>query len=68
MCFLRAKDEKGRLSVSNPALAAKFLVSVLKDPLHLRCMLGVQSKVGEAEIAAHVDNVVDAFLEHYKRG
>jgi hypothetical protein len=30
-------------------------------------MLGVQSKVTEAEIAAHVENVVDAFLEHYRR-
>lgn len=65
--YLRAQDEKGRLRVPNPALAAKFLVSVLKDPLHLRCMLGVQGKVSEAEIATHVDSVVDAFLEHYKR-
>lgn len=65
--YLRAQDEKGRLRIANPALAAKFLVSVLKDPLHLRCMLGVQSRVSDAEIAAHVDNVVDAFLEHYRR-
>jgi TetR/AcrR family transcriptional regulator, mexJK operon transcriptional repressor len=65
--YLRAQDEKGRLRIPNPELAAKFLISVLKDPLHLRCMLGVQSKVTDTEIAAHVDNVVDAFLEHYKR-
>jgi len=65
--YLRAQDEKGRLRIPNPEIAAKFLFSLLKDPLHLRCMLGVQSKVTEAEIAAHVDNVVTAFLEHYKR-
>lgn len=65
--YLRAQHEKGRLRIPNPEIAAKFLFSVLKDPLHLRCMLGVQSKVTEAEIAAHVDNVVSAFLEHYKR-
>lgn len=65
--YLRAQDEKGRLRIPNPEMAAKFLFSLLKDPLHLRCMLGVQSKVTDAEIATHVDNVVDAFLEHYKR-
>lgn len=65
--YLRAQDEKGRLRIPSPEIAAKFLFSLLKDPLHLRCMLGVQSKVTEAEIAAHVDNVVGAFLEHYRR-
>ncbi|MGF1631571.1 MAG: TetR/AcrR family transcriptional regulator [Kiloniellaceae bacterium] len=65
--YLKAQDEKGRLRIPNPEMAAKFLFSLLKDPLHLRCMLGVQSEVSEAEIAAHVDNVVDAFLDHYRR-
>jgi TetR/AcrR family transcriptional repressor of mexJK operon len=65
--YLRAQHQKGRLRIPDPTLAAKFLFSLLKDPLHLRCMLGVQSKVTEAEIAAHVENVVDAFLEHYRR-
>lgn len=65
--YLRAQDQKGRLRIPDPTLAAKFLFSLLKDPLHLRCMLGVQSKVTDAEIAAHVKNVVDAFLEHYRR-
>jgi TetR/AcrR family transcriptional regulator, mexJK operon transcriptional repressor len=65
--YLRAQDTKGRLRIPNPEIAAKFLFSLLKDPLHLRCMLGVQGKVTDAEIAAHVDNVVEAFLEHYKR-
>jgi len=66
--YLKAQDEKGRLRIPNPEMAAKFLFSLLKDPLHLRCMLGVQSQVSEAEIAAHVDNVVDAFLDHYRGG
>ena len=65
--YLRTQDEKGRLRIANPEIAAKFLFSLLKDPLHLRCMLGVQSKVTEAEIAAHVESVVDAFLEHYRQ-
>jgi len=66
--YLRAQHQKGRLRIPDPTLAAKFLFSLLKDPLHLRCMLGVQSKVTDAEIAAHVENVVDAFLEHYRKG
>ena len=57
----------GRLRVPNPAVAAKFLFSLLKDPLHLRMMLGVQSKVSEEEIEAHVKTVVDVFLEQYSR-
>lgn len=65
--YLRAQDEKGRLRIPKPEMAAKFLFALLKDPLHLRCMLGVQSRVTEAEIGAHVDSVVEAFLEHYKR-
>jgi AcrR family transcriptional regulator len=65
--YLRAQDEKGRLRVPNPAVAAKFLFSLLKDPLHLRMMLGVQSKVTEEEIEAHVKTVVDVFLEQYRR-
>lgn len=65
--YLRAQDERGSLRVPNPEIAAKFLFSLLKDPLHMRVMLGVQAKVTEAEIDAHVNNVVDAFLEHYRR-
>src|SRR3546814_462633 len=65
--YLRAQDARGRLRIPDPTLAAKFLVSSLKDPLHMRRMLGVQTTVSEAEIAAHVDNVIDAFLKHYKR-
>lgn len=65
--YLRAQDARGRLRIPKPEMAAKFLFALLKDPLHLRCMLGVQSTVADAEIAAHVDNVVEAFLEHYKR-
>jgi AcrR family transcriptional regulator len=65
--YLRTQDEKNRLRIPNPGMAAKFLFALLKDPLHLRRMLGVQTKVTEAEIAAHVDNVVESFLEHYRR-
>jgi len=65
--YLRAQDEKGRLRIPNPEIAAKFLFSLLKDPLHMRRMLGVQKQVSDAEIASHVDNVVDVFLEQYRR-
>lgn len=65
--YLRAQDEKKRLRIPNPELAAKFLFTLLKDPLHMRRMLGVQKEVSEAEIDAHVDNVVEVFLEHYQR-
>ncbi|MEO3431189.1 TetR/AcrR family transcriptional regulator [Pelagibius sp. CAU 1746] len=65
--YLRAQDKMGRLRVPNPEVAAKFLFALLKDPLHLRMMLGVQAKVTEAEIAAHVKTVVEVFLEQYRR-
>lgn len=65
--YLRAQDERGHLRVPNPEIAAKFLFSLLKDPLHMRVMLGVQAQVTEEEIEAHVENVVDSFLEHYRR-
>lgn len=65
--YLREQDKRGRLRVPNPETAAKFLFSLLKDPLHMRRMLGVQQQVTEAEIDAHVENVVDAFLEHYRK-
>jgi TetR/AcrR family transcriptional repressor of mexJK operon len=65
--YLRAQDEMGRLRVPNPEVAAKFLFSLLKDPLHMRMMLGVQKEVTEAEIDAQVKSVVDNFLEQYQR-
>lgn len=65
--YLRAQDEMGRLRVPNPEIAAKFLFSLLKDPLHMRMMLGVQKEVTEEEIDAQVKSVVDNFLEHYRR-
>src|SRR3546814_21011934 len=40
--YLRAHDARGRLRIPDPTLAAKFLVSSLKDPLPLRPLLGVQ--------------------------
>lgn len=64
--YLEAQDRMGRLRVPDSASAASTLLYMLKDPLHMRCILGVQDKVTEAEIRAHVEQAVSRFLELHK--
>ena len=64
--FLKAQDERGRLRVADPEAAASTLLYMLKDPLHLRCILGVQQEVSEAEIRSHVDHALTRFLELHR--
>src|SRR3546814_18945735 len=47
--YLRAQDARGSLRITDPTLAAKFLVSSLKDPLHMRRM-----QLGRAACRARV--------------
>ena len=65
--YLEAQHKKGRLRVPDAPAAASTLLYMLKDPLHMRCILGVQSKVTEDEIRAHVEQSVERFLDLYKK-
>jgi AcrR family transcriptional regulator len=64
--YLEAQHRQGRLRVPDAQAAASNLLYMLKDPLHMRCILGVQDRVSEAEIRAHVDQSVARFLELHK--
>src|SRR3546814_20548639 len=66
--YLRAQDERCRLSIPHPEMAATFLFTVLKDPLHLPSMLGVPRRDSQAELAAHLHTAVDAFPQHSPTG
>ena len=63
--YLGEKDRRGELRSSDPETAASFLLYLLKDPLHMRCTLGVQGTVTPAEIEAHAARAVGTFLELY---
>ena len=64
--YLEAQDRKGRLRVRDPEAAASNLLYMLKDPLHLRCILGVQDVVSEQEIRDHVAQAVSRCLELHR--
>ena len=55
-------------SCRDPQAAASTLLYMLKDPLHMRCILGVQETVSEAEIREHVEQAVSRFLELHAPG
>jgi TetR/AcrR family transcriptional regulator, mexJK operon transcriptional repressor len=64
--YLEELDRQGRLRVPDPASSASTLLYMFKDPLHMRCILGVQQSVSEVEIRDHVAAAVDRFLELHR--
>ena len=60
--YLREQDRRGRLKIADPEAAATLLQHMVKDPLHMRCILGVQQSVSAAEIRAHVERTVGNFM------
>ncbi len=64
--YLESQHSRGRLAIPDPQAAAATLLYMLKDPLHLRCILGVQESVSEAEIRSHVEEAVSRFLQLHR--
>ncbi|NIA70399.1 TetR/AcrR family transcriptional regulator [Pelagibius litoralis] len=63
--YLTEMNRRGRLDMPDVGDAASKLLHMLKDPMHMRCTLGVQEAASEAEIAAHVEATVADFLKLY---
>lgn len=63
--YLAEQDRRGRLKVPDVEAAAAFLLYRLKDPLHMRCILGVQETPSDKEIREHVAAAVAGFLKIY---
>ena len=61
--YLAEQDRRGRLKVPDPEAAATLLLHLVKDPLHMRCVLGVQQDVTEADIHAHVEATLRNFIK-----
>ncbi|WP_299395012.1 TetR/AcrR family transcriptional regulator [Pelagibius sp.] len=61
--YLAEQHRKGRLELPDAEAAAAQFMNMLKDPLHMRSVLGVQQQVTEAEIEAHVRRSVEDFLK-----
>lgn len=63
--YLAEQNRRGRLNVPDVDAAAAFLLYRLKDPLHMRCILGVQETPSDTEIREHVAAAVAGFLKIY---
>lgn len=63
--YLAEQSRRGRLNVPDVEAAAAFLLYRLKDPLHMRCILGVQETPSDEEIREHVAAAVAGFLKIY---
>ena len=61
--YFEEQHRRGRLHLPDPEGAAVQFMTTLKDPLHMRAILGVQQQVTEAEIEAHVKRSVESFLK-----
>lgn len=60
--YLAEQARRGRMKVPDAEAAAVLLQHMVKDPLHMCRILGVQAVVSEAEIEAHVVAVVRHFM------
>ncbi|HIC81639.1 MAG TPA: TetR/AcrR family transcriptional regulator [Kiloniellaceae bacterium] len=61
--YLADQHRQGRLELPDAEAAAVQFMNMLKDPLHMRSILGVQQQVTEAEIEVHVRRSVEDFLK-----
>lgn len=63
--FLRGYMDEGRLREADPAMAAAFLVGLLKSNLHHRCVWNVETPLSERALEAHVARAVEVFLHGF---
>lgn len=60
--WLAGQHEAGRLHVPDPDLAAMLLPEMLRASYQIEILVGRRGTVPDAEVAAHVERVVDFFL------
>ena len=63
--FLRECMDEGRLREADPAVAASFLLGLIKSNLHHRCVWNVETPLGERALDAHVAQAVEVFLHGF---
>ena len=63
--FLLERMEEGRLREADPAMAASFLIGLLKASLHHRRVWNVEAPLGERALDAHVAQAVEVFLHGF---
>ncbi|SDE52432.1 MULTISPECIES: TetR/AcrR family transcriptional regulator [Kordiimonas] len=65
--FLKVWVDRGELDIDDLEKAAGRLVSLLKGKLHFEMSIGLFDSVSDDVLKAHVDDVVDCFLQLYRK-
>ncbi|MBD8575961.1 TetR/AcrR family transcriptional regulator [Pseudomonas syringae] len=63
--FLAQVDASGQLRIDSPAQAARHFFSLVKGVDHFRLLVGCCEALDEAEVEAHVQDVVRLFMRAY---
>ena len=63
--YLVLQNERGRLQIADPEMAARHFFSMLKGDRHMQCLLGVCGVVTPEERARIIDSVVTLFIDGY---
>ena len=64
--YLSDEHARGRLCVTDPALAAEQFFGMLMGHMQLRALLGVQAQPSPARLNAFIDRAVDTFLAAHR--
>ncbi|WND01563.1 TetR/AcrR family transcriptional regulator [Temperatibacter marinus] len=64
--FMSHWGSKGQLSIKDPVVAAKTLISLIKGHYHFQLAIGLISDVTEDEIKEHAKLCTELFLKIYK--
>ncbi len=64
--YLVLQNEKGRLQIADPEMAARHFFSMLKGDRHMQCLLGICSVVPPEERVRIIDSVVTLFVDGYR--
>lgn len=64
--FLKTWADKGELLIDDYEVAGARLIALIKGKLHFELEIGLKESVSEAELDAHLRDVVDCFLRLYR--
>lgn len=65
--FLQKWIDRGELDIDDPEKAGARLIALLKGKLHFEMSIGLVDGISEADLKAHVDDVVECFLTLYQK-